>query len=819
MLHSSRRKVISGILSFILICALILPVTSITADTGSTATAAKTTSLGKVMINSKSYFELDQILEIPSNQNKVVAFTFTVHNKEQKELSFIDYWVKLTTKSGTAFMVKLVESDKNKNSISSLSTQTYTYYAVVNNNVKITDLMVKFIEWDFSQPSYEKVLGTISVPANYTYITKAGEAASIVNSGANLNIGVVRSTFGQGDQYTSTNLQIALTNTGTKTTTIPELTYYIKTKNNTLYQLNAVGIPEDKMLQPLDELKFNLTGNIPAEVSLDGWSLVVAKKDGEVELPAAYLGLNTKNVGEVTVPENEAKTIQVGNVDVEVVVEDVFTFERNNEHQIKWELTFTNKGNVAVTLPNYEFEVSTADGLKYPSSSTLKDLSINPKASKTIEGAAAIPDDVNVDSNQLVIKEAADKGGYTIAVFKLAKPVTGGSDSYTKGQTYEFSNEDGKYGVTLTSIQKLPWDDMDIIAAEIKVENKDTVSLPMPDLTGQFNLDGVALDANGTEWMLLDQMLGIPVGKAANYIVYTKVPYTYQYSTIELDVKEKLTEEDALDLATFAHASTNFDLPTVSADESFTIDAVGKQANIKVRKLKTYTASSTKILELEVEVENAEKRQTELAELVGYLKTEDDQYFKLSQSKVEQSISAGGKALISFWTVVPYSYTTEGLELVVGQLIGGEEAQGYMQAGVLELPYETGINPKKDFTNIEVYPYTFNVNSAKIVVHSSGVRIDFNYELTKDRLYEVAPDGHQLIIELVDGDNKYTQTYEFEKDLLVGTNNGTFNASMNIGDLLSKLMELEGFEVNIYDQYQGHKKLVASKYFTQFYSE
>ncbi len=71
-------------------------------------------SLGRVQISKNSYFELKEAHLLSDTGQSAVTFTVSVHNGEASDLMFINYWIRLSTKSGSQFSVKTLPSDKDK---------------------------------------------------------------------------------------------------------------------------------------------------------------------------------------------------------------------------------------------------------------------------------------------------------------------------------------------------------------------------------------------------------------------------------------------------------------------------------------------------------------------------------------------------------------------------------------------------------------------------------------------------------------------------------------------------------------------------------
>ncbi|TXK85821.1 hypothetical protein [Paenibacillus sp. N3.4] len=415
--------------------------------------------VGKVAITGSSYFELKQIHVLPDQSGKLATFTVSIHNEGNSELQFIDYWVRLKSKSGKQFSARLLPADKDKNRVAPSSTTDLTFYATVDSSTNLQDLVVQFIKWDFSQSNFERVLGEVAVPETYTDVTPAGGTSVISIGGTDVNASIKK---------------------------------------------------------------------------------FVSNKNEKYHVPTVYV-------------------------------------------------TLENAGNHAVTVPSYLFSIRTADGLLYPlEAKGLKDLKINPKESKEIQLSGSIPVAVSANGWQLAVAEnIADlKLNVSVAAFQL--PVVSQQDGGSVGKSYTFTNKSGVYTTELNALHRLPWEDQDLLTADLTLSNKGDQSLPIPKLTGYFLLDdAVKIDAKLVQTA---KVIGLGAGASVNLQIAGKVPYTYEFSHIKLVLQENETETPskgtetgtgtATDLLEFSTQAELQAIPYIGMGESYTSNDIGRKASM-----------------------------------------------------------------------------------------------------------------------------------------------------------------------------------------------------------------------------------------------
>ncbi|MEW9698053.1 hypothetical protein [Paenibacillus sp. SI8] len=683
------------------------------ADGSSTAVAA---SVGKVDITGSSYFELKQIHVLPDQSGKLATFTVTIHNEGSNELQFIDYWVRLKSKSGNQFSARLLPADKDKNRVAPDSTTDLTFYATVNSTTNLQDLVVQFIKWDFSQPNFERVLGEVAVPDSYTDVTPADSAALLSIGGTDVKANIKK---------------------------------------------------------------------------------FVSNKNEKYHVPTVYL-------------------------------------------------TLENVGSQAVTIPSYLFSIRTTEGLLYPLEvKGIKDLKINPMESKEIQLSGSIPVAVEADSWQLTVAETiADlKRNVSVAAFQL--PAVSQGDGGSVGKEYSFTSKSGVYTTQLNGLHRLPWEDQDILSADLTLSNKGDESLPIPKLSGYFLLDdAVKIDAKLVQ---TSKVIGLGAGSSVNLQLAGKVPYTYEFSQIKLVLQEKdeettstststgtesssATAADVLEFSTQAELQA---IPYIGMGQAYTSNDVGRKAKFVVRNVSTYEDKTNIMYSAMVEATNLEKRFTNVSKLVANFRSSDGTVFPATVAEVKNKISPSGKGLLNIWASVPKGYSTANLSLLLGEAVTeGKLSEGdkavadsYVNPVSFWLPEEKkDVKPK--LTNIELFPYTISMNKIVTSVENSTFTLKFNYELTKEKLTEINTEGHNLLLVFEDGGGikRFEKKFDFKDfDAINGESTADEDTKIRLGKrenfkisltdegLIFKTQFLKQYTLSIYDEFQGQRKLLASQ--------
>ncbi|XID91113.1 hypothetical protein ACF3MZ_21705 [Paenibacillaceae bacterium WGS1546] len=644
--------------------------------------------LGKVNIDSKSYFELHDVNLLSDSTGNTVSFKVTIHNKGNSDIQLIDYWIYLKSKSGSKFTVNLVPEDRTKARVTANSSLTLTYYSNVSSQIKLTDLKFDFIKWDFSVANYERTLGSLSIPSSYRSSTPVNQKRSLSLDGTTLLTSIERVVMSKTDKYYRPTFSFKIENTGKQSFTVPAYEYKLITAQGLVYPLTVVKGKDELVLNPKFSETIQLTGSVPVDVEFSGWTLLV-------------------------------------------------------------------------TLPVAETKIS-------------------------------------------------------IPVSSYAVPPVSQQDDATMGKEYGFSTASGDYVATLNSVHRLPLEDNDILAANITLSNPGPETLKIPDLLGEFVLDqNIKVPASAVR---SDKSIGIPPKSSVSLQLYANIPYNYEFTDIKTVLQEKEEEDKVADLLEFTSSANFSSIKTVSSNEKYKFDVVNKRANLSVRDVFTYESDSSNIISVQMIADNLEKRYSDITALNAYFQTDDGTLYPASVQVSENKVAPGGSALINFWKGVPKEIDANKVKFVVGEAIIGEDGKptsNYVNPVGFILPPED-MTIASELNDLNFYPFTLSLNqiNTQVDLPTETIITKFNYELKQNILIQSNTDEHKIVFEILDEDNKLQLSQEYligsgENSLLVGSHEEKFTKSGS--NLYFKLESMRYFNFNVYHQFNGHKKLIASK--------
>jgi len=543
-------------------------------------------------------------------------------------------------------------------------------------------------------------------------------------------------------------------------------------------------------------------------IQLIKWDFSVAnytKILGSVRIPASYD------------PINNSKNVFVDGTKLWVTYKNFKTYQLEDEKRIEFEVEFNNLGFRTVTIPKYKYNFITPDNYVYeitPVSN--EDVKIQPKAKITLKMKLSIPNVVKVTTGNIsiVINDEQTKLDIPLlsSAVKLASTtVEEKEETIALGTEKEFLLDEKKYAVRLDSVQQLPLESENIINSTVSIINKTSEALPIPDLLSVYYVDGVAVATDKVKQTQLTTGVGIPANGSVQVAIHTTTAYTASFSKVKLEFTSQLKTDGG---ETIKEKITTYEVPTTSF-KSFSKVAVGGTTTLttgssssayKIHSLQAYKGTNNYLYNVLLEVQNKDVRSANLSKLVAYFKN-GDSYYPVKISEVKDKIIPNGKVLLSLSTRIPTYMNTNELKIVLGELI---DDNTYLAAAEFELPGVSQDSGEGNLQGLEIYPYKLNINSI-IVDLDSNANINFKYELTKTTEYESVPDGHSIIMEVIDKNQSYTKEFKLESDLELGAHQQTMVAQMKIDNPNTKIMEMDGLEVNIYDQYEGYKKLLGSR--------
>lgn len=621
--------------------------------------------------------------------------------------------------------------------------------------------------------------------------------------------------------------------------------------NYWVYVLNKAGatfdanlMPEDqniKTISPKTDQKLHFYTQLNDNTNLEDLIFKFTKFDfnnssannfqdtlGKVAVPADY---------SFNVPAGKASIITISQNPIKGQISQMTIGKNETSYLPKITLTMDNIGTSGVKLPGYSYAVRTKDGLVYPLTPDKSGtVTINPLEKTDITLTGTVPVAVKPDGWQLTITQDeevnAGKISIPVAFYNLPKATTTSTNALT-GDHFQYTNNDGTYDFTVDSMERLAWNDQDILSADVTIANHGNQSVPIPKLKGQFLLDGsIPVDASNVK---VDNVIGIPAGQSVQLFFVGKIPYTYQFSTVKLKLTEALSDSSTADVLTYNQKADFLKLPTVDSGSVYSIHDIGFRTTLVVKNDAIYQGTNKNVIYARLDYKNLEKRFKNVMNLVAYFKTKDGYVYPATMTdetyaNSSKEITPNGLSSIGFWSNIPRKYTASDLHLIIGQGIAsghlaenGTTADGVIKAVKFALPAQSA-TIQGDPTHLSIFPYVMHMTTFQPLMGQTTAYFNMNFSIDQDLGFDAHPDGHQLLFTMEDdkGNQYFSKSYD------VGTSSGSSGSSLTVGDdslrLTVPFSEMKiptdatnsitagkfdsgrSYALHIYDMFQGKKK-------------
>lgn len=525
---------------------------------------------------------------------------------------------------------------------------------------------------------------------------------------------------------------------------------------------------------------------------------------GTVKIPTGYNSINNES------------TISLNDTKIGVKINNFRTFQLEDENQIEFDIEYTNLGYRSVTIPQYKYTFITNDKYVYEVNPIKgEDVKIQPKAKAKIQMKMSVPKDMKLKEGNIGIAVNDEQTKVDIPLLTTKVKIIGEVQTETPdrlGTVKSFIYDETKYSVRLDSLQQLPYENENILTATVTVLNATSEVVAIPDLLGTFYLDGVEIIADKVKSTKLSSEVGIPAKGSVQIAFHMKTPYNSNFSTVNLYlytlVKPSSGETVKEKIANYKESKLNFKpIPNVATGNDVTVTTAGKASNYMIHSVQTYEGGNTIVYNVLLEVQNKESRASLPSNIVAYFKGQNNSYYPLEISEVKDKVNPDGKILMSLVATIPYSANTNGFKLVLGELI---DENTYLSAIQFDLNTDDNVSQDNQLNGMTIYPYSLDINTINIGIDRNA-NVTLYYELEKLSEFDSVPEGHSIIVELVDGKQTYFKELKFETELLLGINHLTVEMPLNIENPNLKIQEVDGFKVNIYDQFKGKKKLLGTR--------
>ncbi|RAV05027.1 hypothetical protein [Paenibacillus sp. YN15] len=778
-----------------------------------------------VNLTGSSYMQLKEVLVLNKEGARRASFSFTVYNGDQKSLSIRDFFIHLESRSGKSLTPILLPESRSQTSIAPGSTSQFRYYAELPETIEVQDLIFKVMKWDFSLPGLERQMGQVSVSPGYSPAVPAGSVSLVQVAGAPVKMQALQVSDLEDNSDRLVQVKLAFQNAGSHNVKIPAYSYALQSEDGLTYPL-AADKSESLSIDALEMKELTLTGKLPKAVSVQKSKLLITESfQGEksVEIPVAEFELPQSNSVRIA-EEQEAVELTVSDQSMRVALTRANVDIQYDKYAADLNLIWENHGYANVALPSYAYLLRTSDGAAYPLSASSAG-NILPQSHLNLAlSATGIPKSASLEDLRLEIYDSnvstTEIAAPPLAMFKL-KNVTPSAvtDAGVAGELQDSAGN--PYQLQVNKVQRLPWEEQDIISIDATITNVGTDTIANPKINGDIQLDGIPVDAEQVRTADLGEVNSLAPGEKRSVVLLTKIPYYQQVNKISVVLKDS----DSGDRLSFQSESDMWTVPS-SGSEGLSIGEVGSQMMMKPAAVKVYEGSTMNLVYAEVNIQNMENRFITPGEWSGQFKTKDNVYFAAKLSSFTQKISPQGHARVGFWALIPKRYSNDHLELVVGEGItgtrltkAGEVPDAFTKSASMVLPKaETAIKLKTAAAlEVDSEPYHFSIYDMDLSYtynQATGYKIDFifRYDLEKNSSLEAVGGERKLVLKLIDFDPVA------QKEFVMETASSANDEALALGTNLKKTVTITTVDwfffskntLQVYERFEGYDRLLGS---------
>ncbi|MEC0256588.1 hypothetical protein [Paenibacillus lautus] len=354
----------------------------------------------------------------------ILVYTLRYSNNSGSRVDLIDYFSKVSTPSSTT-KGKQVTSDAVKRTVPAKSSLSVTYYANIGTSDKVNGIEVSMFGWDFDSANYQKKLGQITIPAEYTSVVPVGKSQKITMN--HLPVTAKADTLQRYTIHGKVYMQLGLrlSNGGTKVLSDPGYKAYLKSPGGSVFELISDSASTGYKLQPQESSVIYYWAEIPPTIKTNGMILQLAQEDEalKINLPVQSFKLPAAAT-DIAVAKGKSAELRMKQQPVTVKAESVKRMKHNGKVYMRVGVHFANGGKKVLSDPGYKVQLKSAGGSVFdlmPEDDTGGSFRIQPGQKRTIYYLAEVPSQLKTDQMTMQFTREDEALNMTLPVktFKL----------------------------------------------------------------------------------------------------------------------------------------------------------------------------------------------------------------------------------------------------------------------------------------------------------------------------------------------------------------------------------------------------------------
>lgn len=748
------------------------------------------------------------------------TLNLTVQNWGNSPLEFPEYTYFLQSESGSMFQMEQPSADSI--TLTSKGIRSIPLYAQLPKNSAdqrfTLILMRKTGEEKNASYAVQYKFDLPEVMSWNTLPSAEGTGASVRFGERKLEFAVIDDlTVSSGEEENVLAIKVAVTNRSNAASVLPKLASYFEI-NGKRYEAE-VSIKDSKnKLMPNDKLIAEIVAKVPTQTTARLTRVVLletlANEATPVNRPlvAFDIGLGQSDYSSKdALSLSSSKHLIRNGQPIVVSIDTISELLKGKERTISGRIHIRNNGIKPMKLPAYRVGVA-VKGMATYYGTVPQDSShdVQPESTAVVNFEVKIPVNLGLEEALIRLEEASFSSNAdvfsSVAVFRIA----GSNDLRAKQEEwFTISTSNGDYKARVKATYRLPIEDKDIIVSDIELQGVGLHALPVPSLSGSYNLN--QRTEIKADVVVMDNVISTS-DQPLSYQVVGEIPYSSDIRKLSLRLQEE--GDHSTGGGNTIDVSRISEVPSYTADQKYMTIATGHASEVTIQQVHTYIGAVDDRIEVQIIQQNKERRNPILNRLTGYLATPDMEYYPLELVPVISKVGYNGKVVLTGSVNVPKGTQTSALKLILGQAVTGSEltssdgsTDAYVAPALYALPAEL-IRTETTLKHIAISPYTLSVHA---IQYKSDSEISGSYvmemELQKVVEFDVDQSKPQLIVELTnDSESSISQTY----NLNTGDASGQ-TIRLGKGEYAIRALDMQRFnKVNVYLASGEYRKLVAS---------
>ncbi len=470
------------------------------------ATAGVQAVAPSAKIGASASVSLTNVNLVPGDQYQILSYDLKYTNNGNSALDLLDYWTRVVSNQGNRYSVQIHPDDKSLSSVAPKSSLTVRYYAKIGADESLGQLKINVIQFDFSASNYERTIGSFSLTENIS-VVKSNTSKLIEIKGTPVYSKVKEYTALEGSDGGESSVQATFVffNNGRRTITLPEYKFLLKTRNGILYPLEAVSSDEGNHVNPKSYKEYQLTGTIPAGVSVKGAQLLLVQEidsnSGKIELAAGTYELVNGTGSSENAPATAKLGLKTSEGEYEIETASIQRSPWDLKDVLSVRLKVTNKADEIVPIPNLAGEIKLDNGtyLKLTPIANEYASELGPGDETSVFMVAKVPSGAKYKTATIRLKHQVSDT-QTVNIGQLKAELNQSTPAITTDQPYSTDTYGlhTTYRILRSGVYEGIYNDLYLV--QIEIRNDDVRNRNLLSIAGLFKtLDGQQFTAQVTE--------------------------------------------------------------------------------------------------------------------------------------------------------------------------------------------------------------------------------------------------------------------------------------------------------------------------------